>query len=143
MDGVLSFSKTVLKTIAYAAVGVIIILQFPDFCVAQSDEIGIVTSNKLNVRSQPGIESPSLALISKGTKVKILEHHNQWLKILYEDRVGYIRNLKRYVTILFEDSENKTAKEDNNGDIEGVKKEERNIKKSSKGSTGSIDISWN
>ena len=123
----LSFSKTVLKTIAYAAVGVIIILQFPDVCVAQSDEIGIVTSNKLNVRSQPGIESPSLALISKGTKVKILEHHNQWLKILYEDRVGYIRNLKRYVTILFEDSENKTAKEDNNGDIEGVKKEERNI----------------
>ena len=123
----LSFSKTVFKTIAYAAVGVIVILQSPDVCVAQSDEIGIVASNKLNVRSQPGIESPSLVLISKGTKVKILEHHNKWLKILHEDQVGYIRNLKQYVTIIFEDSKNKTAKEENNGDIEGFNKEERNI----------------
>ncbi|MCJ7542786.1 MAG: SH3 domain-containing protein, partial [Desulfobacterales bacterium] len=89
----LSFSKTVLKTIAYVAVGVIIILQPPDVCVAQSDEIGIVTADKLNVRSQPGIESPSLALISKGTKIRILEHHNKWLKILHEGQVGYIRDL--------------------------------------------------
>jgi septal ring factor EnvC (AmiA/AmiB activator) len=127
VDGVLSFSKTVLKTIVYTAVGVIIILQFPDVCVAQSDEIGIVTANKLNVRSQPGIESPSLVLISKGTKVKILEHHDEWLKILHEDQVGYIRNLEQYVTIKSEDSPNKTVKEENNGDIEGSKKEERNI----------------
>ena len=123
----LSFSKTVLKTIAYAAVGVIIILQSPDVCGAQSNEIGIVTVDRLNVRSQPGVESPSLVLISKGTKVKILEHHNKWLKILYEDQIGYIRNLRQYVTLIFEDSKNKTAKEENNGDIEGLNKKERNI----------------
>lgn len=124
----LSFSKTVLKTIAYAAVGVIIILQPPDVCVAQSDEIGIVNANKLNVRSQPGIESPSLVLISKGTKVRILEHHNKWLKILHEGQVGYIRNLKQYVTIVSEDSTRKTTKTENyNGDIDGFGKEARSI----------------
>ncbi len=124
----LSFSKTVLKTIAYAAVGVIIILQSPDVCVAQSDEIGIVTANKLNVRSQPGIESPSLVLISKGTKVRILERHNKWLKILHEGQIGYIRNLKQYVHIISEDGTKKTAKtENNNGDIEGFGKEARSI----------------
>jgi len=125
---VLSFSKTVLKTIGDAADGVIIILQPPDVCVAQSDEIGIVAANKLNVRSQPGIESPSLVLISKGTKVRILEHHNKWLKILHEGQVGYIRNLKQYVTIISEDSTKKTVKtENNNGDIESFRKETRSI----------------
>ena len=120
----LSFAKTVLKTVAYAAVSVIIILQFPDVCVAQSDEIGIVTANKLNVRSQPGIKSPSLVLISKGTKVKILEHHNKWLKILHEGQVGYIRNFKQYVHIISEDSIKKTVKTENgNDDIEGFRKE--------------------
>jgi len=125
---VFSFSKTVLKTIAYAAVGVIVILQPPDVCVAQSDEIGIVTADKLNVRSQPGIENPSLVLISKGTKVRILDHQNKWLKILHEGQVGYIRYLKQYVTIISEDGTKKTVKTKNdNGDIEGFRKEARNI----------------
>jgi septal ring factor EnvC (AmiA/AmiB activator) len=128
VGGVLSFSKTVLKTITYAAVGVIIILQFLDVCVAQSDEIGIVTAHKLNVRSQPGIESPSLGLISKGTKVRILDHHNKWLKILHDGQVGYIRNLERYVHIISENNTKKTVKtENNNSDINGPRKEARSI----------------
>lgn len=124
----LSFSKTVLKTIAYVAVGVIIILQTPDVSVAQSDEIGIVTANKLNVRSQPGVENPSLMTIPGGTKVKILEHHNLWLKILHNGQVGYIRNLGRYVHVISEDGVESTAKtENNNGDIEGFRKEATSI----------------
>ena len=120
----LSFSKTIFKTVTYAAVGIIMILQSPAVCVAHVDEIGIVTANKLNIRSQPDIQSPSLSLISKGTKVKILEHHHKWLKIVYEGRVGYIRNSKRYVNVIYEDSTKRTAKkEDNNNDIEGKRKE--------------------
>ncbi len=121
------FSKTVFKTIAYAAVGVIIILQSPVVCIAQSDEIGIVTANKLNVRSQPSFESPSLLLIPKGTNVRILEHHDKWLKILYEGRVGYIRNLKQYVNIISEDSSKTVKTENNNGNIEGLGKETKSI----------------
>jgi len=125
---VLSFSKTVLKTIAYVAVGVIIVLQPPDVSVAQSDEIGIVTANKLNVRSQPGVENPSLMTIPEGTKVKILEHHNLWLKILHNGQVGYIRNLERYVHVISEDGVESAAKtENNNGDIEGFKTEATSI----------------
>jgi len=125
---VLSFSKTVLKTIAYVAVGVIIVLQPSDVSVAQSDEIGIVTANKLNVRSQPGVENPSLMTIPEGTKVKILEHHNLWLKILHNGQVGYIRNLERYVHVISEDGVESTAKtENNNGDIEGFKTEATSI----------------
>ena len=123
-----SFSETVLKTIAYAAVGLIIILQPPNVCVAQSDEIGVVTANKLNVRSRADIESPSLVLISKGTTVRILDHQNKWLKILHEGQIGYIRNLNKYVTILSEDRTKKTVKtENNNGNIEDVGKKARSI----------------
>jgi len=125
---VLSFSKTIFKTVTFAAVGVILILQYPAVCVAQSDEIGIVTADKLNVRSQPDAQSPSLSLISKGTKVKILEHHHKWLKIVYEGRVGYIRNLKQYVNIIYEDSIKRAEKtEDNNYDIEGSREEPKGI----------------
>ena len=124
----LSFSKTIFKTVTYVAVGIIIILQSSAVCVAQSDEIGIVIASKLNVRSQPDIQSPSLSLISKGTKVKILEHHHKWLKIVYEGRVGYIRNSKKYVNIIYEDSLKRTAKtEVNNYDIKGNRKELKNI----------------
>ena len=124
----LSFSKTIFKTVTYAAVGIIMILQSPAVCVAHVDEIGIVTANKLNIRSQPDIQSPSLSQISKGTKVKILEHYHKWLKIVYEGRVGYIRNSKRYVNVIYEDSTKRTAKkEDNNNDIEGKRKEPKSI----------------
>ena len=124
----LSFSKTILKTITYAAVGVIIILQPPDVSVAQSDEIGIVTANKLNVRSQPGVENPSLMTIPEGTKVKILEHQNAWLKILHNGQVGYVRNLERYVHVISEDGEERTVKtENNNDDIESSRKEAKDI----------------
>jgi len=125
---VLSFSKTVLKTIVYVAVGVIIILQPPDVPVAQSDEIGIVTANKLNVRVQPGVENPSLMTIPEGTKVKILEHHNAWLKILHNGQVGYIRNLGKYVNVISEDGvESKVKTENNNDDIEDFSKEATSI----------------
>ncbi len=135
-----SISKTVFKTIAYAAVSLIIILHPPDVVLAQSYEIGIVTANKLNLRSQPGIESPSLALISRGTKVKILEHHNKWIKILHEGQVGYIRNLKKYVTIISEDStpHKITTTEKDNVEIEGLRKEAKSINQQIKKGTAEL-----
>ncbi len=123
-----SFFKTVLKTIACTLAGLIIALQSPGVSGAQSGEIGIVTVNKLNVRSQPDVKSPSLVLIQKGTKVRILEHHDKWLKIQHKGQVGYIRHLKRYVQIISEDLEQEKIKTgNNNGDIETYKKEARSI----------------
>jgi septal ring factor EnvC (AmiA/AmiB activator) len=125
VDGVLSFSKTVFKFIGYAAVGFAIILQSPNICGAQSEEIGVVTAHKLHFRAHPGIESPSLGLISRGTTVRILEHHHKWLEVLYEGQVGYIRNLEQYVHIITEDSAKGAVKtEENNG---GPQKEARHI----------------
>ncbi len=122
------FFKTVFKTVAYTAIVIIVVLQSYDFAGAQSNEIGIVTVDQLNVRAQPGAESPSLMLIPKGTTVRILEHDNAWLKIMVKNQVGYIRHLKRYVHIMTEDAARESVKSGNTPyDIERFREEAKSI----------------
>jgi len=125
---VLSFFETILKVILYTAAGIILALQFSDVYGAQSDEIGIVVVNNLNFRHEPGIKSPPLASIKKGTKVRIIEHHDGWLKIVYKGRVGYIRNLKNYVRIISAGNRGKKrTKGDYTGDFENYENEAERI----------------
>ena len=112
----------------YTVLGIIVILQFYDSASARSNEIGIITVDLLNVRAQPGTKSPSLMLIPKGTRVRVLEHHNAWLKIMVKNQVGYIRHLKRFVHIITEDGSNKSAKTGNSpDDIKKFQKEAKSI----------------
>ncbi|MCG2754432.1 MAG: peptidoglycan DD-metalloendopeptidase family protein [Desulfobacteraceae bacterium] len=67
---------------------------------AQSSEIGIIIVPGLNMRSEPGIDKPPTKTLKKGTKVTILTHCNNWLKIRHNGQVGYIRYLKRYIRIV-------------------------------------------
>jgi septal ring factor EnvC (AmiA/AmiB activator) len=128
MDRVLYFSQTVFKIIIFTAAGIIFLLQPAGVLGAQSYEIGIVTVNKLNVRAEPGKMNAPLKLIEKGTKVRILEHLDGWLKIRHKDQVGYIRNLKRYVRIISIDQTTKKKKTGgNDGDIKRFKKEAEDI----------------
>ena len=67
---------------------------------------GIITATSLNVRSEPTVNSQSLILLNKGTRVLILEEietvdktNPVWLKISYlNGNTGYVS--KRYVNIL-------------------------------------------
>ena len=67
---------------------------------------GIITATSLNVRSEPTVNSRSLILLNKGTRVLILEEietvdktNPVWLKISYlNGNTGYVS--KRYVNIL-------------------------------------------
>lgn len=67
---------------------------------------GIITATSLNVRSEPTVNSQSLGLLYKGTRVFILEEietddetNPVWLKISYlNGNTGYVS--KRYVNIL-------------------------------------------
>ena len=128
MDRVLSFFETIFKIILFTASGVIFVLQPAEIFGAESHEVGIITANKLNLRPAPTIMNTPLELIKKGEKVKILEHSNGWLKISYQGRVGYIRNLKQYVRIIpivptGRDKKNK----DNDVHIKRFRKESQDI----------------
>ncbi len=126
--GVLSFFETILKVILYTAAGIILVLQFSDVYGAQSGEIGIVVVNKLNFRREPGIKTPPLTYIKKGTTVKIIEHHDGWLKIVYKDQVGYVRNLKNYVRIISSGNRGeKRIKENYTGNFESYENKAERI----------------
>jgi murein hydrolase activator len=128
VDGVLRFFKTVFKTVACIAIGIIAVLPSYGFAAGGSYEIGVVAVDQLNVRSQPGVKNPSLMLIPKGTKVQIVERHKAWLKIKYKNQMGYIRHLERYVHIITEDIPAESIKAGNTpGDIGKFQKEAKSI----------------
>ena len=118
-----------IKTVFTVLVAVIIILiMLP---VRAKDlkfrEIGIVTTNRLNVRPEPGINRPPLETIKRGTRVQVLEHTNGWLKIKHDGQIGYIRNLKRFVRVLTVTSISDKPTAGSNQDIKRIKKEAENI----------------
>jgi len=46
---------------------------------------GIVTGDRVNIRSWPAIEATSLGMVNKGFKVEVIEEGREWHKIQYLD----------------------------------------------------------
>ncbi|MBU0987667.1 MAG: SH3 domain-containing protein, partial [Proteobacteria bacterium] len=128
MDRVLSFTKAVLKVIIYG-VTILFLRGFStDALAAQTYNIGIVTAGRLNVRTEPKIIDPPLTVLSQGAKVLILEQLDGWIKISYQQQVGYIRNRQEYLRIIqIEAPEATQVIGDNETDIQRIKKEAQNI----------------
>ncbi len=126
----LSFSQTVLKIKIFVLACIILMLSPAEVFGARSYEIGVVTKNNLNLRPEPKMMLTPLKMLKEGTKVRILEHLNGWLKITHEGQVGYIRDRKEYVRIISVDAiTEKKITGDFNNDIEQFKKEAENIGK--------------
>ena len=68
--------------------------------VAQEVQYGMIQTERLNVRPKPNMDDPPIKVLEKDTQVRILRHLDGWLEIDLGDRTGYIRNRKRYVTIV-------------------------------------------
>lgn len=54
------------------------------------NNVGTVTADALNVRTQPTTESASLGLLPYGSSVALYEQVGSWYKIDFMDQVGYI-----------------------------------------------------
>ena len=67
---------------------------------ASAGEIGIITTDRLNLRPVPGLRKPPLTRLVNGTRVKVLDHLDGWLKVSYGKQVGYVRNKKQYIHII-------------------------------------------
>ncbi|UCD90530.1 MAG: SH3 domain-containing protein, partial [Desulfobacterales bacterium] len=132
----LHFSKTILTILT--AVNIIFIFHPIEASAAKPREIGIVTTNRLNIRPEPGITKPPLKVIERGTKVYILGHTNGWVKIKHGTQVGYIRNLKRFIRIISLDipPEKPTGNVDH--DIKKFKKKAKDISKKIKKSKAQV-----
>jgi len=55
---------------------------------------------RLNLRAKPSLKSRTLAVLSRPTRVVIVENQGKWLKVKYKSTVGYLRNNPRYVKIV-------------------------------------------
>jgi septal ring factor EnvC (AmiA/AmiB activator) len=63
------------------------------------DVIGIIRASNLNMRPTAGTHQPPVLKLQPGYRVKILQHEGQWLRISYENQVGYILNKPHYIDI--------------------------------------------
>lgn len=53
---------------------------------------GVVTADKVNLRSGPGTSYRSVAQASTGEKAYIIGFNKQWYKVIYKDLICYIRS---------------------------------------------------
>jgi septal ring factor EnvC (AmiA/AmiB activator) len=57
----------------------------------------VVQVDQLNLRPEPGTEGEPLRQLPRGSHLTILESGPQWLKVRYQDTIGYVRNRERYL----------------------------------------------
>lgn len=53
---------------------------------------GRVSGNKVNIRSGPGTSYTAVALGNAGDKAYVIGFNRQWYKVIYGDKIGYIRS---------------------------------------------------
>ncbi len=94
----------------------------------QAEKTAIVVTSMLNVRSGPDKTSLGLFTLYKGDIVEIIDYEQGWLKVQYKDKIGYVRNRKKYVTILEHPiTDRNTEKNVDLNNIEHVKTKVRDI----------------
>jgi septal ring factor EnvC (AmiA/AmiB activator) len=91
-----------LSFILFIAAGIMVLLHSAAAIGFQSNETGIVTASRLNMRPEPGTNKPPIKILKKGAKVTILARHNNWLKIQHNGQIGYVRYRKSYIRIVYD-----------------------------------------
>ncbi|MCD6224262.1 MAG: peptidoglycan DD-metalloendopeptidase family protein [Deltaproteobacteria bacterium] len=89
-------------------------------------EIGVVTVKNLNLRPAPGRKNTPLKRLKIGSRVEILKHEKNWLKVLHESLTGYVRNRKKYIQIIQMHGIERNKK-DNLSTLDLAKNEVKNI----------------
>ncbi len=97
----LPFTQTVSEKLTiFAAISIILMFIPLKSSGAETSEIGIVKSNRINVRSGPGRTKRSINILKKGAKFDIIGYDKGWIKMSFNGQIGYVRNRKRYVRII-------------------------------------------
>jgi septal ring factor EnvC (AmiA/AmiB activator) len=87
-------------TILFATVIIVVTFRSGIAFSATTEKIGIITAHNLNLRPDPGTNSPPITVLNQGAEVKIIKHEGIWLKIEYKGQVGYIQNREHFVHII-------------------------------------------
>ncbi|KPA11089.1 M23B-like peptidase [Candidatus Magnetomorum sp. HK-1] len=82
------------KTIYSAIVCIVFLCSF--FCFQQdawSNNIGIVLSNRLNIRPTPDLTKPPIGMLYKGMRVVVIDQKKDWVQINHLNLTGYVNQI--------------------------------------------------
>ena len=68
--------------------------------VAAADRTAIVQVDRLNLRAGPSLKARTAAVLVRTTRVTVMDSKDNWLKVKYKNKTGYLRNNPRYVKVL-------------------------------------------
>ncbi len=91
-----SFAQAVFKSLTAALFGVIVLLGTPPAAGAAERE-AVVRVERLNLRPRPSVDGQPLHMLQRGDRLIVLESTDKWLKVDFDDIVGYVRNHPRYI----------------------------------------------
>ncbi len=63
-------------------------------------EWAIVETTRLHLRHSPSQDSPSLAVLPKGTRAKLIERRPQWAKVSIDGKTGYLSDQKNNIRVV-------------------------------------------
>jgi septal ring factor EnvC (AmiA/AmiB activator) len=91
-----SFAQAVSKSLTATLLGVIVLMGSPP-AVGAAEREAVVRVERLNLRPRPSLDGTPLHLLQKGDRLIVLESSDKWLKVDFDDIVGYVRNHPRYI----------------------------------------------
>ncbi len=65
----------------------------------ESREVGVINVDRLNMRTAPGLSYPVIKVLGRDTRVRVMAHTGEWLKVDHEGDVGFISGSSEYVSI--------------------------------------------
>jgi septal ring factor EnvC (AmiA/AmiB activator) len=81
-------------TTAFLALGILLGAMAP---AGAAEREAVVRVARLNLRPQPSVEGKPIYTLRKGDRLIVLESSDNWLKVDFDDLVGYVRNHPRYI----------------------------------------------
>ncbi len=86
------------RTTIFYALPLVFVIVFACLpAVVHADQAAIVLVDRLNLRAKPDLQARAIAVLGKNARVVVLESREQWLKVKYKNKTGYLRNSPRYI----------------------------------------------
>jgi septal ring factor EnvC (AmiA/AmiB activator) len=117
-----SWKQLTAKRTAALIVGICVAWSAPT-AAGNMAHLAFIQIMDLNLRAGPGTQWRILRTLEKGAAVNVLEQGQQWLKVEYEGRSGYIRNKPGYVRLVAYTPQTDDANPDPASDVQSIKRQ--------------------
>ena len=87
--------KTVFESLTAATLVVLVLLA--PFLAGAAEREAVVRAKRLNLRARPSVGSKPLEVLRKGDRLIVLESAGKWLKVDFDEIIGFVRNHPRYI----------------------------------------------